>query len=565
MGKVPENIADRSDLQIRFVDSFGKPGLPHYQSYKESKVLVVGAGSFLYSLIAVLYESGISKVHAVITDSEPTDRSLLITLAEKAKKKDPKAELQELTMSKGDVGNWKEKVQSFDWILYVSMETKFEEIQAIHTACRAEQKALLIATCMGQTGFAGPLVHPDSEGCWESAWRRLHHSAICDEPMNPTIRSAAGPLLANIIVFDMFRTITGVSKPELENGFFLLNLHTLEGSYHSFLPHPLITHGITTEPVHNLDQLLGPCRGRDSNSDPNKFLSFINRITSLQSGILHLWDEGDLKQLPLSQCRVQAVDPLSEGPAELLQVIIRSGLTHIEARTEAGLAGIEDYLTRLAHFSGTRFHLDRKISNTNANIKEFIEVGVGTTTEEAVYRGLQKCLTQQLRNRTAGRKPNVHSIQISPIKDSRCRYYLQALTTLQGAPMIGLGEDLLGFPVVWIGTGDNWYGCVGLNRTLALRMALQQALLKAQNRKEIVTLQAVEISTLEPEEAILTNLEITAVEDMKHTELVQFALPILKRNQTRLLISKMMAEPFLNEHLEGIFCFMLGKEEDLYG
>ncbi|MCD9025251.1 bacteriocin maturation protein [Cohnella silvisoli] len=543
MANVPDNIVERYDLQIKFLDSCGKLGVSLFQSYKESKVLAVGAGSFLVSLVAALFESGLSKVHVIITDSEPTDRRLLLSLAENAKNADPKAELQHSVMSERTVSAWKEGIQPFDWILYMSKQTKLEEIQAIHTACIAEKKSLLIAMCHGQTGFAGPLVSPDSEGCWESAWRRVHHSAIRNDPMIPIFRSAAAPMLANIIVFDMFRTITRAAKPELENKFFMLDLHTLEGSYHSFLPHPLITKGITTEQVQNLDQLL--VSGRGSNSDPNKFLSFINRLTSPQSGILHLWDEGDLKQLPLAQCRVQAVDPLSEGPAELLPVIIRAGLTHIEARKEAGLAGIEAYLTRISHLLGTQFH----------------EIGAGETVEEAVYRGLQKCLTQQLRKQTAYRKPTVQGVQISHVEDTRCRYYLQALTTMQGTPTIGLGDDVLGFPVVWIGNGDCWYGCVGLNRTLALRITLEQALLKAQNRTAIVTLQGVEIPSLDPEEAILTNLEIKAVEDTAHAEWIQYALPVLKRNQTRLIVLEMMAEPLLNEHLGGLFCVMLGKEE----
>jgi putative thiazole-containing bacteriocin maturation protein len=485
------------------------------QSYRQTKVLAIGAGSFLVSLVAALFESGLSEGNVTIIDME-----------------------QELTLPKETVTAWREKVQLFDWILYVSQQMMLDEIIAIHAACRAERKSLLTAVCIGQTGFAGPFVNPDSDGCWESAWRRLHQSAIRNDPTTLIFSPAAGQMLANIIVFDMFRMGTRVTESLLNNRFFLLDLYTLEGSYHSFLPHPLITKGITAEQVHNWDQLLG--QGRSSNGDPNEFLSFISQLTSPQSGILHLWDEGDLNQLPLSQCRVQAVDLLSEGPADLLPVIICAGLTHIEARKEAGLAGIEAYLTKLS---------------------KLFAIGAGDSVEEAIYRGLQKCLTQQLIKRTADQKPTVFRVQISSVEDKRCHFYLQALTTMHGDPTIGLGEDLLGFPVVWINAGDCWYGCVGLNSTLALRTALQQALLKAQNRKEILTLQGVEIPTLDPEEAILTNLEIKAVEDTPLVELIQYAISVLKRSQTQLFVFEVMAEPLLNENLGGLFGVMLGKEE----
>ncbi|MFC5401167.1 bacteriocin maturation protein [Cohnella soli] len=550
MVKLPDNVVERYDVQIKFLDHLGTSGATAFRSYRESKTLAVGAGSFLVSLVAALFESGLLNVHAIVTDAGPTDRRLFISLAEKARKMEPRAEL---TLDEATVMDWREKIRPFDWILYADKRMKLNEVRTIHTACREEKKNLLIATCVGHMGFAGPLVTLDSDGCWESAWRRLHHSAVHSDPMIPIISSAAEPMLANIIVFDMFRTITQVTKPELENKFLLLDLHTLEGNYHSFLPHPLVTQkGMTTEQVQNLDELLVCGKSNDGDPTPTDFLSIVHQLTSPQSGILHHWDEGDLNQLPLSQCRVQAVDPLSEGPAELLPVMICAGLTHMEARKEAGLAGIEAYLTRMANFSDFQSH--------HAMPSEYIEISAGETVEEAVYRGLQKCLTQQLRRQIVDRQTNVRGIQLHDVQDVHCRYYLQALTTMQGAPSIGLGDHVLGFPVVWVGSGDHWYGSVGLNRTLALRMALQQALLKAQNRAEIITLQGVEIPNLVPEEAITTPLEIEAVTD--YAELIHEALSDLKRNRTRLLVYKIMVEPFLNEHLGGLFGVMLEKEED---
>ncbi|MBO9596838.1 MAG: bacteriocin maturation protein [Cohnella sp.] len=487
-------------LQDDFVERYG------------SKILAVGAGSFLVSLVEALLGVGVLET-----------------------------KLNVLNLNDAAVMDWREKIQPFDWILYVSKQMNREEIRTIHTACREEKKNLLTATCIGNTGFAGPLVSPDSEGCWESAWRRLHHSAIRRDPIIPTISSAAEPMLANIVVFNMYRTITQATKPELANRLLLLDLHTLEASYYSFLPHPLVTDkGMMMEQINDLNRLLASDKGNQG--DINHFLSFIDQLTSPQSGILQLWDEGDLSQLPLSQCRVQVVDPLSEGPAELLPIMMRAGLTHMEARKEAGLSGIEAYLTRM---TSDRF-----------------EISAGATVEEAVYRGLQKCLMQQLARQMTDRMPNVLGVRLRDVQDMHCRYYLQALTTMRGAPTIGLGDDVHGFPVVWIGDGDHWYGCVGLNRTLALRMALQQALMKAQNRAETMTLQGVEISNLVQEEAATTHLDIEAVADTACVEWIYEAVSVLKCNRMRLLIHAMMAEPLLNEHLGGLFGVRLAKEED---
>ena len=48
-----------------------------------------------------------------------------------------------------------------------------------------------------------------------------------------------GALLANVIVFELFKTVTGAAESELRNSLYLLDLETLEGSWHPLLPHPL--------------------------------------------------------------------------------------------------------------------------------------------------------------------------------------------------------------------------------------------------------------------------------------------------------------------------------------
>lgn len=79
------------------------------------------------------------------------------------------------------------------------------------------------------------------------------------------------------------------------------------------------------------------------------------------------------------------------------------------------------------------------------------------------------------------------SVQLGDVDDERCRYYLQALTRLQGDPIIAFGEEVSGFPVVWAGTSDGWSGAVGLNVTIALRNALQKAIMKVQNQTVCLT------------------------------------------------------------------------------
>jgi putative thiazole-containing bacteriocin maturation protein len=554
--QLPDEVLQKYASQIEFLDSFSDSGAYRFQSYRQTNVLAVGSGPFFISLVAALLESGLPKFHVLVTDSVPTNRQRLAELAAHARKTDPEVAVEEIALQQGGASFWRDAVQPFHSILYVSQEGDVEELKVLHAVCREEKKVLLPAMCLKQVGLAGPLVHPDSEGCWESAWRRLHQPAICKDPQLHTFSSTAGALLANVIVFELLKTVTGVTESELKNKFFLLDLETLEGNWHSFMPHPLVTGRAAAEWVRDFDLLLERSSGR---RDLNGLLSYFSRLTSAESGIFHIWEEGDLKQLPLAQCRVQSADPLSEGPAELLPEIVSTGLTHEEARREAGLAGIEAYVSRMAGLLVKMLPPQQEAEGSRVEPQEFVGVGAGETVAEGICRGLQKCLAEELGKLQADRKHLVSRVQLSDIQDERCRFYLQSLTTMQGTPVIGLGEEVSGFPVVWVGTCGRWYGSVGLNVTMALRKALQQALMNAQNQSAGLSTQALEVSSVLLEGAPLS-LAIPANEDSAQSEILQSALQVLERTGKRILVFDLALEPFLKEKLAGVFGVLLREE-----
>lgn len=544
--QLKEEILHKFAAQIAFLDSFGDSGAYRFQCYRQAGVLAVGSGPFLVSLVSALIESGLPKFQVLITDSMPTNRQRLTELTEQARKTDPEVLIEEVTLQKEGANAWRNVVQPFQSILYVSQDGDIEELRHLHTVCKEEKKVLLPAMCLHQAGMAGPLIHPEFEGCWESALRRIHQSAVYKDAELHNFSSTAGAMLANVIVFEWFKTFTGVIDPELKNSFFLLDLETLEGSWHPYKLHPLVNGrpGGASDWVQDLDLRLAESSGGRVS---NELFPYFSRLTSAQTGIFHIWEEGDLKQLPLSQCRVQSVDPLSEGPADLLPVKICSGLTHEEARREAGLAGIEAYVFRLAEVL--------------VDSKEFVGVGVGETVAESVSRGLQACLAEQLGRQQTVRKPTVNRVEFSKVEDERSRFYLQSLTTMQGAPIIGLGEKVYGFPVVWVGTGDRWYGTVSLNKTMALRKTLQAALQKLQNQTAWHEVQVLETSSVNLSAEIPLRLEIPPTEETTQLQILEEALEILKTNGKHLLAVDLAVEPFLRETLGGVFGVVLREGE----
>ncbi|WP_409340377.1 putative thiazole-containing bacteriocin maturation protein [Paenibacillus sp. MBLB4367] len=539
--QLSNGIIQKYAAQIAFLDSFGDSGAYRFQCYRQAGVLAIGSGPFFVSLISALLESGLPKIRMLITDSVPTNRQRLAELADQARRTDPEVLLDEIALQKEGARGWRDVVQPFQSILYVSQEGDVEELRLLHAICKAEKKVFLPAMCLHQTGIAGPVVHPESEGCWESAWRRLHQSAVYKDPEQHVFSSTAGAMLANVIVFELFKTVTG--ELEQRNSLFLLDLETLEGDWHPFMPHPMIRGYSAAERVQVSNTWM---EGSSDKSVSNRLLPYFNRLTSAQTGILHIWEEGDLRQLPLSQCRVQAVDPLSEGPARLLQDLICTGLTHEEARREAGLTGIEAYVSRLA--------------GVLVQTKEIVGIGVGETAAEGVIRGLQANLTEQLALQQKVRKQPVIRVQLSKVEDEECRFYLQALTAMRGTPMIALGEKVSGFPVVWIGTGDSWYGSVGLNMTMAFQKVLKAALLKVQNHIECRAAQVLEASSVQLGKEVAVDLVIPSSEGTVQPKVLREALQILKKNGKQLFVLDLAVEPFLKEELEGVFGVSLREE-----
>ncbi|KYD21542.1 putative thiazole-containing bacteriocin maturation protein [Parageobacillus toebii] len=553
--QLDSKILKKYASQIEFIENFVDSGAFRFQVYRQSKVLAVGSGPFLVSLVSVLIESGLPKFHVLITDSMPTNRQRLKELAEHARKMDSEVAIEEISLHRGaGESSWREVVQPFEWILYVSQEGNVEELRALHAVCREEKKGFLPAISLQQVGLAGPLVHPDSEGCWESVWRRIHRSALREDRLVQAFSATAGAMLANVIVFELFKKVTGVTKSGQRNQFFLLDLETLEGDWHSFIPHPLATtERVTAELIQDLDSRLKQNSSRD---DSSRLFHYFSQLTSAESGIFHIWEERNLNQLPLSQCCVQAVNPLSEGPAELLPEVVCAGLTHEEARREAGLAGIESYVSGMIDL----------LVNTEKEVgvvtpQEFIGVGAGETMAEGVCRGLQKCLDEELSKRQVNRREPIFQVRLGAVEDEYCRFYLQALATMHGPPTIGLGEKVSGFPVVWVGTGGRWYGSAGLNITMALRKALEQAIMDAQNQATSFQIQAMEESSIFLNEEKPLRMEIPACEETMQSELLQSAMQVLEQNRMRLFVFDLAIEPFLKEELAGVFGVLLRKED----
>ncbi|WP_216831343.1 putative thiazole-containing bacteriocin maturation protein [Alkalihalobacterium elongatum] len=544
--------------QIEFIENFVNSGAYHFQEYRQAKILAVGAGPILVSLVGALLESGLPKFHFISTKSIPTNLTRIQEMVQNARKDDSEVEVKQIPFEKDEYrSDWKEVVQPYDGVLYVSQDGNVNEIRSLNLVCKEERKVFLPAICLDQVGLAGPIVHQESDGCWESAWRRLHQSTIQEGHQPANFSSTAGSILANVIVFEFFKKAVGIAGLTQNNQIYSLDLETLEGNWLSYITYPLVTSShLTPRLIEDLDLRIKNEVNR--NTSPSTLLEYFSRLTSEEVGIFHLWEERDLPQLPLAQCYVQAVNPMSDGPATLLSEAICAGLTHEQAKRNAGLTGIEMYVSQLINSQEKRYkNLNDQMDSMI--LEGSIGIGAGQTIEEALCRGLQNYLDEKLRERKVDQPNLLLKLQLESIEDQQCRYYLDALTTLNGPPEIDLREDILGFPVIRIKSKDQWYTRVGLNRTLALRHALEQALLETPN--EVNALVRHEMVPGDFEDKKKSKLKIPSCDGMTQLELLQSSIQVLKQVSKRLVIYDLSFEPFLKQELAGVFGVKVREEE----
>ncbi|MCQ6277689.1 putative thiazole-containing bacteriocin maturation protein [Bacillus sp. EB600] len=543
-------VLERYASQIEFIENFTDSAACRFQQYRQTKPLVIGSGFMAVSMITSLLESGIAKCDVIFLDTTATNRERLQDVVQHMKTKDSEVEVMEVFLQQERVEClWREEVRPYDWVLYVTEDGSIEQLRELNHICKQEGKAFIPAICLEQVGLAGPVVVPEADGCFESAWHRIHQSALKrgDRPQKNS--STAAAVLANVAVFEFFKKVTGVAAPNQSNQIYFLNMETMEGEWLSFITHPLsAAKDVSPRLIEDLDEMFNKDIKR--NEHPPNLLDFFGRLTSEETGIFHTWEEHNLSQLPLAQCYVQAVDPLSDGPAELLPEKVCSGFTHLEAQKEAGLAGIEMYVSRW---------MEGQVTAGVKGSAGLLGIGAGESVEEAVCRGLQAYLEECLRKRTVEKRGISYRLKMGRIEDQRCRFYFHALTTLHEVPAIGMEEDLLGFPVIWVRSKGQHYTKVGLNTTLALRSALKQALMDAQNQVRTNELKVAEGSVfLKLNES---TLEIPTCEEVTQLELLRSSIQVINQANKRLAVYDIGFEPFLQEELVRVVGVLLQEVE----
>lgn len=548
---LPDQVLAHYAPQIEFVDNAVGSGASRFETYRKSKVLIVGGGDMLISLARSLFESGLSSVHMVVTDGSAEITASLRDALTQFDQLDEAVAVDDWTERARDTEAFLDVLRTMDAVLYVSSDVDLDELRRIESICRGAHVSLSTAVGIDRLGIvvsgtsAGD--SPDMIPTFDAVWRRIHRTVLDRDLHISGFSETSAAILANVLVFERFKSITGVdSSPG--HRVYTLNAETLEGQWHDVIPAPdlPIPDVAAIQPIKQIHERLTD----ESQRDLPERLAYFSRITDQTTGMFHVWDEGSLLQLPLAQCRVRPIDPLSVGPANLLAEILCTGMTHEDARCEAGLAGIEAYVRRLV--------------SQGEQGGRVMGIGAGWTTAEALGRGLHDGLARAFQRTVRIGPITIRSVRLREVRDENCAFYLRSLRAVDAEMVVGHGENVFGFPVVWVGANGRFVGSVGFCESMALQHALAYALRCESQGVDSVTLS-------DHRCAIATEIDVEgsdadSVIDVDpwpgmNAEQVTAALTRIERLGEKITVLDLALEPFLKEPLAGVMGVSIGQGE----
>lgn len=248
----PVELATYS-TNITFVESFRASAAYQFERFRDKRFLIIGSGLSFTSLVQASLQCGVRRIDVIITPESVVDSNSRPSMLDLFSTCDSEQTVQSIDISHwDDEGAVLDTIQVYDAILHFSDRPMLARAQLLNRLCIQQQKIFIQAIVVDDHVWIGPLVRPETGGCWECAWRRLQsnlthlserlsHYNFHDQPMISTSRFFSLPaatIAANRLIFELFKYFTQTGLGETAANLIDIDLDTLQSESHSFLPHP---------------------------------------------------------------------------------------------------------------------------------------------------------------------------------------------------------------------------------------------------------------------------------------------------------------------------------------
>ncbi len=350
-------------LDITFIESFQTSAAYQFERFRNTHLLIIGSGLSFTLLVQASLQCGVRQIDVIITpesdmgsSSHPDTLDLFATCD------------SEQIVRSIDVPRWDDEanvlntLQGYDALLHISERPMLARAKLFNKLCVEQQKTIIQAIVVDDHAWVGPLVSPETGGCWECAWRRLQsnltplseqlpHYEFHDQPTVSTSQFLALPtaiITANRLIFELFKYVTQTGFTQTVGNLLEIDLQTYLSESHPFLPHPhclACQHPLIPTAFQFLEQIQqvqhqGPI-GLDTFSE-NAARCVDNRL-----GLFTAVDDDNFVQAPLTVYQVHLSNPMLSKRESEPPTVVTASTDRVNARLRACQRACECYAANL--------------------------------------------------------------------------------------------------------------------------------------------------------------------------------------------------------------------------
>ncbi|MFD8949987.1 hypothetical protein ACFV0B_14135 [Streptomyces xanthophaeus] len=303
--------------EIAFVESFATSPALRFQRYRETRTVVIGAGTVFASAVEGALLTGVARLTARPVRQGPQDQALLDRLSgleADARDRDPGQRLETEPLDPSDPVALRDAVAAAGLVLYAADHSDTALLRSLDRICAELGTAFVPVTLCSDEAWVGPVCAADRPATrWESLGLRLGDRLDDGAQGSGFLTGPVPGIVANHLVFRAFEHLTGVAGSVADGeererpaaGVVRLDLESLQTSVHELTPHP----GVPGTSAGSGSPRSARERGAGAAVEAAELAARVVPLTDARLGLLGPVSEAHYEQFPLRVVRVSVTDP----------------------------------------------------------------------------------------------------------------------------------------------------------------------------------------------------------------------------------------------------------------
>lgn len=387
-----KSIQRHFKAQIDFIDHYVERPLARFNAFRQSRVLMVGAGPTWSALAVSLARNGLENLFlAPIGEAQ----GWLVEVEDEIERLRRDGVNVSLSRRDIDARSPASQLKGFQVVAYCSDRPSLRDVSLLNQHCLDEGIPFLPGIFFDGRALLGPLVKPGAAGCWLCAMLRLSANlagnqraalwksvALGDELSSENACGTTARMLGNNLAFELFKLLAEPLAPETDGSLLIQDLDTLESVRVPLVPHPLCPGCSMAEPATELTRLTEVVSGRRDNARTvEEQLTRVYQYAEPQLGIFQGFTDEESAQVPLRQTSLMMGH--GSGTAAPFRVVAHSDTSTSLARHHAVLEALKKYSMSLPDERRTRI----------ASFNELLDAEAAPVAPEAleVWSGGPSC------------------------------------------------------------------------------------------------------------------------------------------------------------------------------